>query len=356
MSASGSPPPFSPQSISTFVEAHPEGMFYHSRRWLELVADLTGSTYQDITVAKPDGQLAGWCPLFFKDGPAGIVANSSPYFGSHGGILATDDTGFADTAKAVMAALDAQGAVSLNVIEPMTGGDTARYGRSLPVRLTDSRVAHTKMLAGLADKDALFESLGGLVRSNLKRKAWRAGLTISRAETDAAMAALQELHIAEMSARPDGNPKKPEFFAAVQRHLRPGIDWRLYEARKDGVLAASLLVFTWGPYVEYITPVNAPDFRRDQPLTALLFDAMLDCATEGYSVWNWGGSWPSQEGVQKFKDSWGGSRGIYHYHVVDNGGLDRLQEWPDRPQLLAAYGGYYLFPFTQQAKQGGQSK
>jgi hypothetical protein len=342
-----------PDAIDAFVENHPQGMFYHSRRWIDLVTHLTGSSYTDICVMDAAGELSAWCPLFFHDGPAGIVANSSPFFGSHGGILAVDDTAFTRAADAVMEELSNRNAQSLNIIEPLECPRSRLYSKHLPVGIGDHRIAHTKSLEGMADRDSLFGSLGGLVRSNLKRKAWRANLAISRAETSQAMANLQELHIAEMGARPDGNPKKPEFFEAVQTRLLPGTDWRLYEAHKDGVLAASLLLFTWGRYVEYITPVTAPDFRRDQPLTALLFEAMLDCASDGYSIWNWGGSWPSQEGVQNFKDSWGGEHGSYRYHVVDNGGLDRLQEWPDRAELLAAYGGYYLFPFTP-ADQDGQ--
>ena len=73
---------------------------------------------------------------------------------------------------------------------------------------------------------------------------------------------------------------------------------------------------------------------------------MLDAVVEKkMQLWNWGGTWLSQNGVYQFKSRWGTKDYPYFYHVrvVDPAGmLEEVRE----DELLASYPYFYTIPFS----------
>jgi len=61
------------------------------------------------------------------------------------------------------------------------------------------------------------------------------------------------------------------------------------------------LLFYYGKTIEYFTPVFRNEYRSYQPMSLLIYQAMVDGAKAGYERWNWGGTWENQEGVYRFK-------------------------------------------------------
>jgi hypothetical protein len=90
--------------------------------------------------------------------------------------------------------------------------------------------------------------------------------------------------------------------------------------------------------------------RAYQPLTAVVFEAMHECAREGFRWWNFGGTWPTQASLKDYKDSWGCQNRVYRYHVLDYGRLEELARPERKAQLLASYPGFYIFPFNTAAE------
>jgi len=332
------------EAVNPFLAAHRQAMLYHDPAWLRLVATLTGADVSYVAIRDGEDEFAAVVPIAIKRGPCGSVANSSPYFGSHGGVLATSPKSFSAACAALVETLRARGVVAANVIEPLFSSEHDLYRSNLPVAVEDRRIGQYKSLEGKGDRDSLLASLSGLVRSNLKRRAWRSGVRVFRDDTPHGLRALYEMHAKEMSAKAGGNPKTWPFFDLLSRHLQPGKQWRVYFGAIDGELAAGLLLFYWREYVEYFTPAFRAEYREHQPASAVMFEAMLDAATEGFRCWNFGGTWVTQEGVKAFKDSWASTNRDYHYFVLDFGGLDALRH-ADRAQLLEDYYGFYLYPF-----------
>lgn len=78
-------------------------------------------------------------------------------------------------------------------------------------------------------------------------------------------------------------------------------------------------------------------------MAAILFQALTDAARRGMTQWNWGGSWPSHESLQRFKAKWGGEPHEYRYTTKLNDHAI-LRASPD--EILAAYPGFFVVPFA----------
>jgi hypothetical protein len=76
----------------------------------------------------------------------------------------------------------------------------------------------------------------------------------------------------------------------------------------------------------------------------LIFEAMQDAVSEGFHVWNWGGTWHSQESLYRFKSRWGTRDCPYYYYirVYDEEILSMTEE-----QLLEGFPYFYVVPFEK---------
>ena len=219
--------------------------------------------------------------------------------------LAADDESFQDLARSLHEFLIERRVMLMNVIEPLFECMRDQYERALPVSAMDHRIGQFKDLSSVSNRDALLDSVGGLTRSNLNRKAWRSGMKIYRDESPAALDSLYTMHVQEMGAKPGGKPKPRSFFEHIA-HLRQGaVSYRLYLGEIDGEVVAGLLLYS-GVNMWSISPRSSRITRvRVSPCQPLYFQAMLDAAVEGYRWWNFGGTWREQEGLMRFKESWG---------------------------------------------------
>src|SRR5690606_25876230 len=88
---------------------------------------------------------------------------------------------------------------------------------------------------------------------------------------------------------------------------------------QNGEKIAALLLFYYNKTVEYFTPAVVEKYRNLQPTALIIYQAMLDAHKQGYSNWNWGGTWLSQGGVYDFKKKWGTTeyRYFYYTNVID---------------------------------------
>ena len=78
-------------------------------------------------------------------------------------------------------------------------------------------------------------------------------------------------------------------------------------------------------------------------MAALLIQSMTEAANLGYKWWNWGGTWPTQTGVYRFKKKWGAEEGRYDYHIhINNSEIMRASS----DELLKAYPNFYTIPFN----------
>jgi hypothetical protein len=70
---------------------------------------------------------------------------------------------------------------------------------------------------------------------------------------------------------------------------------------------------------------------------------MVDASQRGYILWNWGGTWLSQNGVYLFKKRWGSWEKKYTYYIQVN---DENLFGVKREELLANYENFFVIPFN----------
>lgn len=329
----------------TFLVECGEATLYHTSKWLRLAAHLTNADQFWIADPDADGSWLACAPVALRDGPLGVIANSSPFFGSHGGILSRDRASFARVADRMLEFMRDHKVQVANIVAPLFSNEDAEYRDLFPIAATDMRIGQYKEISDLTDQGALLGTLGGMARSNLKRRAWRSGLSVEIESSAKALDRLHSLHKAQMDAKDGGNAKPAEFFRLLGSTFEPDTEYRVYWAKLDGKVIAGLLLLYWAKTVEYITPVFDPTAGDKQPLSALIFQAMLDAAREGFEIWNFGGSWPTQNLLRSFKSNWGVKERVYHYYIVDLGGLKRIMSM-DCSILRSHYYGFYAYPFT----------
>ena len=77
-----------------------------------------------------------------------------------------------------------------------------------------------------------------------------------------------------------------------------------------------LFLFLFQERSRILYPATLEEYRSYQPLSALIYRAMVDSVTEkNMEYWNWGGTWLNQSGVYKFKARWGTQDFPYRYHI-----------------------------------------
>jgi hypothetical protein len=321
---------------SAFVRSRPDGLLYHSLAYRDLLAEHL-ECRPEYLVARDGGEVRGVLPVMWLERHGATIANSLPYYGSHGSALAAGD----DARDALLAAwaeraTDPRTAAATLVSNPFSAAEIP----APPHYLTDERINQATALPA--------QEIDSSARRNL-RKAQRLGTEVA-VEPDA-LDALYRIHRANM-ADIGGRAKREDFFTAVPRHFTPHEGFDVYTARFEGEIVAALLVFWFGETAEYFTPAVEHDHRSDQPLAAILDRALADAAARGMRWFNWGGTWQSQDGVYRFKRKWGARDVRYRYFVKVN---DRslLDSSPD--ELRDRFGDFYVVPFSALQPKGVSS-
>jgi len=322
----------------TLLYASPE---FH--RFLERVAEGRVVTMLAERGSRPVGALT-WMERPLRDGSC--IVNSLPWYGSHGGCALAPEAPV-ETRRALLAAyrdrIEMPDVLSATMIlSPEEEAFRRVYEDALPVRVIDDRIGQVTPLPAAATATDLELMISQKTR-NLVRKSLRQGFHEVVSDDPWAWRFLHSVHVENMTAV-GGRAKPWEHFAALAETLPS--DWRRLSVAMlgDQPVAAMLLVFFNGT-VEYLTPVIRHEARPLQPLSFLIWRAMVEAAAMGCHSWNWGGTWRSQESLHHFKAGWGAVDRPYSYLVsASDQGLERLRGERERIVAEAAY--YYVYPFA----------
>lgn len=293
-----------------------------------------------------ENRLVGVLPSQLTSHPIlGSLNNSSPFYGSHGGVYTT--LAGEERTECICSLLAAYRAQCIeddcrfsNLVEPLDNDAVDCYLEVLSPWKTDERIGQVVQNIE-ADPDVMMSRYHYKTR-NVVRKAQKLGITVCPTDETAALNYLYDIHVENMLTI-NGKAKSKDFFEYLPKLLRAGEDWLIYEAYFKGKRIASMLALFFGTYVEYFTPVIEHEYRPMQPMSLIVHEAMLDSARRGYHHFNFGGTWKTQETVYRFKSRWGTTDIPYHYYInAYTGHEDWLQKLPD--ELLAAFPGFYLFP------------
>tara|TARA_Y100001980_G_C14521514_1_gene296830 strand:- start:191 stop:1255 length:1065 start_codon:yes stop_codon:yes gene_type:complete len=331
------------------LQKSPNAMFNHSLLYRNFLNEFLKESQDRYLCAFENNKLRAVLPLFTKDGPAGVVVNSLPFYGSHGGIIAEPnlDRKISDALLKMLNKLCIEiNAISCTIIESPWDKDKHRYD-SYEANFFDERIGQILSLPKKENISTIEEDLMKLYHSktrNRVRKGIKGGFDINHDGSSATFNTLHNIHDKAIR-KIGGTPKKLSAFKAIQKIFKYDHDYRIYTARKDGQIVSALLLFYFKDMVEYFTPVTIESFMAEQPLSLLIFRAMRDAVVErGARYWNWGGTWLSQKGVYNFKSRWGTNDYLYRYHIKTF--VDFKKNKISKELLSNKYNNYYSIPFS----------
>ena len=335
--------PESEEVYDRYILGRPETLFYYCSKYKAFLKSLLGCE-EEYLLALEGHNICGALPLMFSEWRGRRVYNSLPFYGSNGGIVAEHGRAHTALTDAYREIACRDTILSSTVIE---NPFAAQNANGLPSNLTDHRIAQFTGIEFEADhRENILARIDSSARRNIM-KATREGVTV---EVDhSQLPRLREMHQVNIRAL-GGLPKSDKFFALIPKHFAPDQDFKLYVAKKDGVVIAGLLIFYFNQTVEYYTPAVDAEYRTIQPLALILIEAMADASRLGFVWWNWGGTWKSQDGVYRFKKKWGAVEGRYNYYTQLNDAS--LLEWP-QDRILKAFPNFYVAPFSslKQSKE-----
>ncbi|MCB1738827.1 MAG: GNAT family N-acetyltransferase [Gammaproteobacteria bacterium] len=329
-----------------FVQSCEAGTIYASRAFAQFLAATAGGT-PDCLIARKADSIVGVLPFCTGTVPdRGLVLNSLPWFGSHGGCVLQDPSD--DAARHALLEAWHERALAPDVLSAtmvLTASEEAfraRYVAHTGARLGDTRIGQvTTMPATEEDQPgALLAHLSQKTR-NLVRKSLKQGFVEELRSDDEAWCFLYQTHRENMSAL-GGRSKPWPHFEALRRCFGPS-GLRLSLARCEGTPAAALLLLLWRDTVEYITPVVRQEYRSRQALSFLIYRAMLETSAQGYRNWNWGGTWQTQTSLLHFKAGWGAESRPYSY-LVSGSWSDHAPDPNEVDRALQALPYYYCYP------------
>jgi hypothetical protein len=298
-------------------------------------------------LAKANGTTVGVLPSFIRRGSAGNVLNSLPFYGSHGGALSADIPA-ADEIKAELLCRIRQVAVdekclTSTIVTPLFERDFAVYEEPSSFDYRDSRIGQITFLPDLTGNDSLMRLFHSKTR-NVVRKACKSGLEFYEGADKSDLEFLADLHRINCAAL-GIVPKSPEFFSLIPELFEWAKDYKIWVATKGKERIAALLLFYYNKTVEYFTPCIREEFRSDQPMSLLIFEAMKDAVHRGFRCWNWGGTGLGLDGIYRFKKRWGATDLLYHYYTrkhADPGPLLKL----GKAGVLEEYRYFFALPFA----------
>ncbi|MGE6791805.1 GNAT family N-acetyltransferase [Pseudomonas guineae] len=335
------------ECLEDFFSSVPNALLYHSIKYARLLSEFLEAEYCCVVAVDGAGAVVGSIPFFIKESNGSLVANSMPFYGSHGGVVLREpnDVLFSELLGFYLNYVEQRGcSVSTIIASPFTD-DAARYESYLQVTPSDSRLGQVTELPCDASYEVLIASLPSKTR-NMVRKAEKQNIKWTSEYIEGGLDFLFSVHCENMHEI-GGVAKPARFFELIKSNFEYGTDYRVYTAYFEGQPVSALLLFYSGETVEYFTPVIKAEYRSMQPLTALIFNAMREAVERGYRFWNWGGTWATQEGVYRFKKSWSAVDIPYNYYstVFKKSFLDTRQE-----ALLSEYPYFYTVPFGWLSK------
>ena len=338
-----------PDYLQLLVAA-PAAMFNHSLNYRKFLQKILNDAEDHYLLGYEHGELTAALPLFVKYGCLGPVVNSLPFYGSHGGLIAKPNAS-RSLIQALLIAFadfcDERQAICSTLIESPIGSFKEILS-TYHSDYYDDRIGQITTLPEKGKSHEVEESLLSIYHPktrNIVRKSLKAGFLVSHDGSQKTFKALHALH--KENIQSIGGTAKPwSVFLSIKDIFKYDEDYRVYTATHNGQIVCALLIFYFKGMVEYFTPATLASYRRDQPLSLLIFTAMRDAILErGSKYWNWGGTWLSQDGVYKFKSRWGTEDYPYKYYITNyNSHMDFSKL--SKTELLKKYQYFYTLPFN----------
>ena len=330
------------EQYTQYVRGKEAAMLYASLSYRNMLEELLGDKAYYL-IAKHEDKIKGILPVMLhKNETYGTVANSLPYYGSNGAIIADDFEIKEKLLDAYYQLLKEHQCVAGTIITTPFEKDNAWYKERMQPTFIDMRIGQMTYLPKLCGQagDDLLDMFHYKTRWSI-RKAQKNNISVTVENAVDSLKFLYETHRENME-KIGGTAKSEKFINIFQRHFCPAKDYDIYVAYQNEKRIAALLLFYNSKTVEYYMPVILEEYRALQPLSLIIFTAMWEAVKKGFQKWDWGGTGIYQESLHRFKKRWGAQDLNYYYYtnIFDQGILGLGMD-----TILQSYKNYYVYPF-----------
>ncbi len=324
------------QQYENFVQSFSTSMLYHTIAYKKMLLDLLDCEANYLVCFDEKSNIKGVLSLMSKIGSLGKVFNALPFYGSNGSILTVDAEARQKLIESYQEII--KSSVSSTIIT--SPFDINPKPNDILYDIQDYRIGQITFFENISNENDLMDSFHYKTR-NMVRKAQKSNITIKIDNSHESVNYLYTTHLQNMTDI-GGKPKMKRFFDIFPNYFQAGKDFNIYCASIDDVPIASLLLFYHKQTIEYYTPVVSHEYRDLQPLSLLIYQAMMEGIQKGFKTWNWGGTWESQEGVYRFKKRWGTTDINYYYYTQIH---QQSLYYADKNTLLTEYESFFTLPF-----------
>jgi hypothetical protein len=329
--------------VDSFLYKNEKSLIYYSKNYLKLLQVFLKEQPYIIT-AKDGNELVGMLPYMIKrSGKLGNVINSSPFYGSNGGVLTQE---FDSVIYKLLLdkfdeiALENNCITSTFITSPFEKANDW-LDTNYKFDCKDYRIGQ---ITFLPDKSEMVMDVLHTKTRNTVRKAMK---TITRIEYENGLNYLDfifETHKENLSAI-NGIYKPKDFFNKIVDTFSYGDQLRIYIGFDEfNNPITGLLNLYFNKTIEYFCPVTVSKYRELQPLSGLIYNAMQDGVQDKFKFWNWGGTWATQGGVYNFKSRWGTSDLNYYYYTkIYDKNITQIQS----TELLQEFPYFFVLPFSK---------
>lgn len=340
-----------------FLYKRDNPMLYYSLAYRNFLLKTLDNTESNYLLAFDNNNIVAAFPLIIKRLKSQkTIINALPFYGSHGGVII--DKEYLHKSQEIMSNFFSRlyeltkklNTISLTIITPPHKDEAyenisqhySNYFGQKPVDYRISQITNIGVEPGLNVEKELMSRFHTKTR-NMVRKALKVGFDINHDEHLSSFEELCNLHHDNMEVI-GGNTKSMKVFNSIYKTFSPEKDYRIYRASLKGKTAAMLLIFYYKDYCEYFTPVIDKNFRYQQPLSAIIFNAMCEASKHNYSFWNWGGTWKSQKSVHFFKKRWGAEDLLYYYYNII---FDKKYVFDNMNDIIKETKYFYVIPYSK---------
>ena len=345
------------ESWDELVKLSSTSTVHHTIKYRNFLTNFLISSESKYLCIYSDKKMVAVLPMFLKDGPFGQIANSLPFFGSHGSLIWNPLHNVSTEVKqevycsVLQSILKNQSLSSMTFIDPLF--DTQQcFQADGYTHLNTSRIGQYSRYQRKLDKEKgnfdILDSLSPKKKWDIK-KAQEFDFKISRETSESILFELFNLHKNNMEFI-GGKFKTFDVFQSISTAFKPEDDYLVYIAKLDGEAVAGLCLLFHNKQVEYFIPAVEPKFRSTQVLSLLIYTALQESLLDrDITIWNWGGTWNTQKGVHKFKQSWGAIEKTYNYHtwVLNTLNHSNLVQ----SEIIKHYNYFYYLPFEESNRK-----
>jgi hypothetical protein len=334
--------PTTQEGWNILLQSHPEATFFHTAEWARVLS-MTYGHKPLYLAATEDGQLCGLL---------GLVEVSSPITGVRGVSLAFTDTSSPLTSARVGAQALMEKVLALGKNRQWKYWESRGWPCE-ETQVTPSLVFCGHVLDLSPGEKALYDGLQSEVRTAI-RKAEKAGVKIEIQCTESAMATYYKLHC--LTRHRHGLPPQPySFFQNIYEiALAKGMGF-VALARCGGEPIAAAVFLHFARKAIYKFGASDKAFQKIRPNSLLMWEAIKHLTRAGFASLDFGRSSVAEEGLCRFKRSFGAVENKIHYVKYDfarHGFVqdsDKAEGWHNHvframPSPVARLAGSFLYP------------